>query len=418
MKILHTSDWHLGNTWNGRSRKKEFRAFLDWMLETLKSEQPDVLIIAGDIFDTATPGPGSQAMYYEFLRDAAPLCRKIVIVSGNHDSPTLLDAPKPLLDAMNVHLVGMATGPEKQPEDDLVVLENPAGQPELILAAVPFLRNQDLRRIDPGESVEDKEQKYIDGIRRHYARLSEMAETIRAGREIPFIATGHLFVAGGKTSDGVREIHVGTLGQLGVDLFPDNIDYLALGHLHIPQRVGGSETRRYSGSPLPMSFAEAKQKKTVLRVDFSGRRATVESIDIPEISHLVRIRGDLEQIGKELKKLKKESRDLFLEIEYSGNELIPDLAQKIDKLSDELPDNVVILRIKNERLIGSVSLNAAPMEQLEQLQPTDVFQRLLDRTEQQAREKQPAQEQGPGGLPQQELLSAFKEILIQIQETS
>lgn len=412
MKILHTSDWHLGNTWNGRSRKKEFQVFLDWMLETLKTERPDALIVAGDIFDTSTPSPGSQAMYFEFLRDASSFCRNIIIISGNHDSPSLLDAPKPLLDAMNVHVVGTATGQDKNPEDDLVVLKSETGEPELIVATVPFLRSQDIRRIDQGETTEDKERKYIDGIRQHYARLCEFAETIRSGRNIPLIATGHLFVAGGKTSEGVREIHVGTLGQLGGDLFPNEIDYLALGHLHIPQRIGGSETRRYSGSPLPMSFAEAEQEKMLLRIAFFGRQATVDTISVPEISHLVRIRGDLEQIKKKLKELAKESRETFVEIEYSGNEILPDLAQKIEKLSKELPENIVVLRIKNDRLIEGVQLNAEPTEELEQLEPTDVFQRLLDKTDQQAMEK------GLEELPQLELMSAFKEILSHIQETS
>lgn len=403
MKILHTSDWHLGNHWSGRSRQKEFSGFLDWMIATLKTERPDALIVAGDIFDTGNPGPMTQTLYFEFLRQAAPLCRTIVITAGNHDSPALLDAPRPLLRTMNIHVVGVAS---TQPKDELVVLEDENGRPELIIAAVPFLRDRDIRSSEAGESPETKDRKTVEGIRRHYVDVCAAAEKLRSGCDIPLVATGHLFASGGVVSEGLREIHVGTLGQLDIGLFPKEIDYLALGHLHIAQMVDKSESRRYSGSPMPMSFSEAGQRKQVLRVEFEGRIPTVESIEVPEFSHLVRIRGDLNEIRSGLSNLKNETRETFVEIEYAGNEMLPELQQTVEEIAARLPENIVILRVRNDRIVQLARLHAvAQTETLEELTPQDVFRRLLDSLHEQAKDRQ-----FDADL-ERELFTAYREIL-------
>ncbi len=259
MKILHTSDWHLGQTWSGRPRKKEFEAFLDWMFQTLRERAVDVLIVAGDVFDISSPATETQKMYFQFLKKVSTVCPNTIITAGNHDSPHLLDVPKPFLNEFGIHVVGVASGPE----DELVVLGNgnddTNSPPRLIVAAVPFLRDREIRRAVEGESFEESENRTIAGIKAHYGTVCAAAEEIRSrypGQKIPLIATGHLFVAGIETPGAVREIHVGTLGRLGCDVFPDGIDYVALGHIHRPSAVGGRETIRYSGSPIPMSFEE------------------------------------------------------------------------------------------------------------------------------------------------------------------
>ena len=274
LTILHTSDWHLGRRLYGRMRYEEFEAFLSWLQETISAHKVDVLIVAGDIFDTMTPSNRAQALYYEFLGKVSKLCcEHIVIVAGNHDSPTFLDAPSKVLKFLNVHVIGTACD---DLNDEVLVLDAIDGTPHCIIAAVPYLRDRDVRGSHAGESADSKDTNVIKGIRAHYDEVASIAKARQEHlsnahqRHIPIIATGHLFAAGSKTTedDGVRDLYVGSLGQISADLFDDGFDYVALGHLHVPQRVGGCEHIRYSGSPIAMGFGEAKQQKQVLLVEF------------------------------------------------------------------------------------------------------------------------------------------------------
>ena len=174
MKILHTSDWHIGRTLYGRKRYEEFEAFLTWLAETIQQNEIDALLVAGDVFDTSAPSNRAQELYYRFLcRVAASSCRHVVVVAGNHDSPSFLNAPKELLKALDVHVVGSST---ESPEDEVLVLCNEQDAPELIVCAVPYLRDRDIRVAEAGESVEDKERKLIEGIRTHYTAVAALAE--------------------------------------------------------------------------------------------------------------------------------------------------------------------------------------------------------------------------------------------------
>lgn len=274
LTILHTSDWHLGRRLYGRMRYEEFEAFLSWLQETISAQKVDVLIVAGDIFDTMTPSNRAQALYYEFLGKVSKLCcEHIVIVAGNHDSPTFLDAPSKVLKFLNIHVIGTACD---DLNDEVLVLDAIDGTPHCIIAAVPYLRDRDVRGSHAGESMDCKDTNVIKGIRAHYDEVASIAKARQEHlsnahqRHIPIIATGHLFAAGSKTTedDGVRDLYVGSLGQISADMFDDGFDYVALGHLHVPQRVGGCEHIRYSGSPIAMGFGEAKQQKQVLLVEF------------------------------------------------------------------------------------------------------------------------------------------------------
>lgn len=197
---------HIGRTLYGRKRYEEFEAFLTWLAETIQQEQVDAPLVAGDVFDTSAPGNRAQELYCRFLcRVAASACRHVVVIAGNHDSPSFLNAPKELLRALNVHVVGNAA---ENREDEVLVLGNEDGAPELIVCAVPYLRDRDIRVAEAGESIEDKVRKLIEGIRSHYADVAALAEQKRAdlGSEIPIIAMGHLFTARGQTVDrGVRQ---------------------------------------------------------------------------------------------------------------------------------------------------------------------------------------------------------------------
>ncbi|MGD9685364.1 MAG: exonuclease SbcCD subunit D C-terminal domain-containing protein [Desulfobacter sp.] len=377
MKILHTSDWHIGRTLYGRKRYEEFEAFLTWLSETIQQNEVDVLLVAGDIFDTSAPSNRAQELYYRFLcRIAASPCRHVVVVAGNHDSPSFLNAPKELLKVLDVHVIGNAT---ETPEDEVLVLCNEQDAAELIVCAVPYLRDRDIRVAEAGESVADKESKLIEGIRSHYSAIAAIAEQKKAeaGSNIPIVAMGHLFAAGGQTidGDGVRELYVGSLAHVATKIFPECFTYLALGHLHVPQKMSGSDVMRYSGSPLPMGFGEAKQQKSVCQVEFHSSSASVQLIDVPVFQKLERVKGDWDGIAKRLLELTAADSQAWLEVIYEGDEVIGDLQERLDAAIHG--SQLEILRVKNNRIIDRVLGQIHQEETLDDLNENEVFERCL-----------------------------------------
>ena len=417
MRILHTSDWHLGRTLYGRKRHEEFAAFLDWLVALIEREGVTALLVAGDIFDTTTPSHRAQELYYRFLcRVAASPCRHVVVVAGNHDSPTFLEAPKALLRALDVHVIGSATA---DPADEVLVLRDSSGAPELIVCAIPYLRDRDIRQVEAGEDSADKERKLMEGIRDHYASVVALAEARRAdlGAEIPLVAMGHLFTAGGRTleGDGVRELYVGSLAHVGPGIFPDSLDYLALGHLHVPQRVGGAETRRYSGSPLPMGFGEARQEKSLCLVEWdkgNGARpgCRVRLIPIPVFQPLERIQGDWDLLVKRLKELVAARSPTWIEVIYEGEAVISDLRERLEALlapteeaptRDETAPRPEILRVRNNRIAQGVLERMHEAESLGDLNELEVFTRCLEA------EMVPPEQHPDLRLAYQEILASF-----------
>ena len=392
MKFLHTSDWHLGRTLHGRKRYDEFAAFLDWLSDTLNAENIDVLLVAGDIFDTSTPSNRAQELYYQFLcRVSTSCCQHIIIIAGNHDSPSFLNAPKELLRALNVYVVGAITDNK---DDEVIIIKNsstPNDSPAdtAIICAVPYLRDRDVRTVEAGESAESKNIKLAQGIKNHYAKTVAIAESKRTELiaqikeenpppKIPIIAMGHLFTAGGKTidGDGVRELYIGNLAHIGVDTFPQVIDYLALGHLHVPQCVGNVEHIRYSGSPLPMGYGEAKQAKVVVIFSINNGKLILNEITVPCFQKLERITGSSDEIVSKINQLKANDSSAWLEIEYFSKEVIGNLRELLDDL---LIDSKMEIRlIKNQRIMEQIIDATYSEETLDSLNVTEVFERCLN----------------------------------------
>ena len=382
MRLLHTSDWHLGRSLYGRKRYEEFDEFLQWLNTTIADEHIDVLLVAGDVFDTSTPSNRAQELYYRFLcRVSGSCCRNIVIIAGNHDSPSFLNAPKELLKALNVFVVGAIT---EDPDDEVIVLNDEKNQPQAIVCAVPYLRDKDIRTVEAGETLEDKNAKLVDGIKQHYEIVSGIAEKEKAeiqsagGSSLPIIAMGHLFTAGGQTvdGDGVRELYVGSLAHVGKETFPSAIDYLALGHLHVSQTVGGAEHIRYCGSPIPMGFGEAKQQKKVVVVDFDESLPSISDLPIPCFQRLERIVGALDDIHDRIEQLKRDESTAWLEIEYTGSDVISNLREIIDESLEG--SEMEIRRIKNKRILDRVMNAIQEDETLDDLDVNDVFERCME----------------------------------------
>ncbi|HHO76560.1 MAG TPA: exonuclease subunit SbcD [Deltaproteobacteria bacterium] len=403
MKILHTSDWHIGRALYGRKRYAEFKAFLNWLADLIEREDIDVLLVAGDVFDNSTPSNYAQGLYYGFLcRVAALPERHVVVTAGNHDSPTFLNAPRELLKFLNVHVVGSVSD---IPDDEVIVLHGPDKEPSLIVCAVPYLRDRDIRTAEAGESVEDKERKIIEGIRVHYRTVCDAAEQKRErmNKAVPIVAMGHLFTAGGQSidGDGVRELYIGSLAQVRTDVFPESIDYLALGHLHIPQRVGGSNFMRYCGSPLPIGFKEALQEKQVVLVEFSGNVPVVTTVSVPRFQDIETIKGDWQSISEAIDNLKLNGSTAWLEVVYEGAEIAGNLREMLDEAMEAT--GLEILRVRNNRVLELAMKGMDSEEMLDDLDVSDVFKRCLESHE-------VPEDQRPA------LLSAYREVITTLNE--
>ncbi len=385
MKILHTSDWHIGQLLVDVRRDDEHRAFFDWLLKIIESERIEAIIVAGDVFDNGMPGNHALEMYYSFLAGAGDRgCRQIIITGGNHDSPSTLHAPRAILSRLHVTVVGAVD--TERPEACLVTLTSPDGTPRALVCAVPYLRDRDVYTAKPGELDETRAHGIVTGIAAWYRRMADLALARRTELKcetLPILAVGHLFAQGGKVSEQERPIYVGNLGAFSADYFPGEFDYVALGHLHRPQLVQARENIRYSGSPIPLAFDEADQQKQVLVINTENPRQP-QSVAIPLFRRLVTIEGDLPRVQDELRQIGDQSRQKMKEnsqamaplvkVVYTGAALMPDLAEKIAATAEGLP-------------IRCFSQNASPartaevglsVDEIKALTPREVFERLLD----------------------------------------
>jgi len=376
MRILHTSDWHLGRQLYNQKRTAEFEAFLGWLIETIEQNTIDTLLVAGDVFDTTTPSASTQEMYYKFLHQASKTsCRNIVIIGGNHDSATLLNAPKQLLRNMNIFVVGEMCD---NIEEEVISLYDINKQLQAIICAVPFLRDRDVRMVQAYESIEEKAIQLVNGIAAHYDQVAKLAsEKAKGNTNIPIIAMGHLFTTAdrSKTGDGVRELYVGTLAHIGGERFSDIFDYVALGHIHIAQKVGGCDHKRYSGSPIPMGFNEADQTKKVIMISFENGERRIDEIEVPRFKNLYRIAGSAENITQKITDLLEENANGWLEITINEGDTAPDLSTKITNMIEK--SELTLLSTKDTRAKEFYQMTAASQEKLEDITPEEVFEKCL-----------------------------------------
>lgn len=382
LTLLHTSDWHLGRRLYNQPRYDEFEQFLNWLLEQIEAHNVDILLVAGDIFDTSTPSTKAQTLYYQFLTKIARTpCRHVVITAGNHDSPSFLEAPQGLLKALDIHVIGSIN---ERLDDEILLLKDETGTPEMLILAVPYLRDRDVRKSSFGDSLDDKVSKLNQGIEAHYQTITELALAQQAelekqfNKKIPLIGSGHLFVTGGQTidGDGVRELYVGGEQRVHSGIFSPSLDYVALGHLHVPQIVNQNENIRYSGSPIAMGFGEAKQTKQVMLVQFDDYKTpTLTALNVPIFQQLATIKGDFETIKAKISELKKAKTSVWLEVLYDGDEIISDFYQQVAKLVEN--SNIVILKSKNLRINAQSIASQVSDETLEDLDENEVFERCL-----------------------------------------
>lgn len=377
MRILHTSDWHLGQHFMGKTRQAEHQAFCQWLLEQVRVHEVDAVLVAGDVFDTGAPPSYAREQYYRFIVDLRASGARLVVLGGNHDSVAMLGESRELLAQLDTWVVPAVVA---DPDEQVRVLPRRDGQPGAVLCAVPFVRPRDVLLSQAGQSAEDKQLGLQQAIQAHYQALFERALQCRAasGGDLPIIATGHLTTVGASASESVREIYVGALEAFPTSAFPA-ADYIALGHIHRSQKVGGLGHIRYSGSPIPLAFDEARQQKEVLLVELDGSGLReVQALPVPCFQPLLSLRGSLAELPERLAEAAREGtpeRPAWLEVVVTTDDYLNDLQARLAQLCDGLP--VEVLRIRRERGVARPCLQGEARETLDELSVEEVFQRRL-----------------------------------------
>jgi exonuclease SbcD len=420
MRIIHTSDWHLGQYFYGKSRANEHQLFLSWLLEQVPKYEVGAIIVAGDIFDTSTPPSYAREMYFDFIAKLHKISCQLIILAGNHDSVAMLAESQSVLSNLSTRVITHVV-PISEDRDDKIAhsengydletlnqqvfaLGNGQGKTQAVICAVPFVRPRDVIKSKAGQSASEKQQSLQQAIAAHYQMLYQHAQLLarnieqEQGQAIPIIATGHLTALGvslnDSKSDSVRDIYIGSLEAFPAAAFPP-FDYIALGHIHRAQRVAKSEHIRYCGSPIALSFDEAKQEKKVLVAEFSGHcLEQVTDLVIPCFQPLYMVKTSVDDLEINLESTlaefeiyqqerKKISSPLtsckaWLDIEIDHGDHLTDLSQRVSELVSDLPVEVLLVRrSKKSRKRQQNQLSHQDNSTLSELSLQEVFDSRL-----------------------------------------
>nr|WP_286009783.1 exonuclease SbcCD subunit D C-terminal domain-containing protein [Salinicola sp. S1-1-2] len=374
--MIHTADWHLGQSFHGQERHAEHRAFLDWLLVTLQARQPDALLIAGDVFDVVNPSLRAQELLYDFIVSAHAALPEltIVMIAGNHDSGSRIELPAPLMRRLRTHALGRVHWLDDGRLDCdhlLVPLPDHHGDVRAWCLALPFLRPAEVT----GGDVTD----YRDGIARVHRELIAAAEARRQPGQA-LVAMSHAHLTGAAVSEASeRPIVIGGEESIPASLFPPAIAYVALGHLHRPQQVGEPRIR-YSGSPLPLDFSESHYPHQVLEVTLAEAQVEhIESLAIPRHVALTRVGpGDLEAVEATIATLEIDpelprERWPWLEVRVELETPRPDLRARIEAAIADKP--LRLLRIHSRYPNADTTDTEHTDADLDTLTPQEVFTR-------------------------------------------
>ena len=396
VRILHTSDWHVGLQSGHISRREEHEAFFRWLTRTLADEAVDALVVAGDIFDGMQPSNESLRMYYHFLRDLESTgVRDVVVVGGNHDSAAQLDAPREVLSALGVHVVGGYSG-EADPLRYLAPLRaRGSEEPVAVCIALPYIHEYRLGIRTTDSDAEATRRAFTERFRWVYSELANLAEQRFPG--LPLVATGHLTMGKMEQGDTLQEIHqVGFIDALPPDLLDPRLRYVALGHIH---RACPVERDRiwYSGSPIPVSLAEMRHPRRVLLVDLhcsctanprhhgdfsqdeTSNSVRVYPINVPVTRELLEYEGTEEEVIGWLKGLfSKAELPPLLNLRVRVEQPQPQLAARVRAALEQYSvENRPLLVELREVLCGSDNEQSAfEAMSLEELKPRQVFSLL------------------------------------------
>lgn len=416
MRLIHTSDWHLGQRFYHHSREFEHAHFLDWLHQQLATQQPDALLIAGDIFDTVNPPISAQRQLYEFLarchRDFPAL--QIIMIAGNHDSGSRIELPAPLLSAMNVQVIGRVQWQDEQPDFEQLIVPiqrvDDAGNLQVLgwCVALPYLRAAEVTANGLSPDVN------VAIAMLHEQLLAQIAAQKTPEQAVVLMSHAHL--SGGEMSDSVRNVVIGTLEAQSVSLYPDWVDYVALGHLHKPQKIGGQARVRYCGSPIPLSFSERNYPHQVLLVDIAADLAVRQPLQvtpllIPRAVPMLQFKDTLPNLILQLQAYAWPAADVafhqqaWLEIcvQLQGEPPPVNLRQILDKYLPEHKARLLRLRCEQhpDFKIEADASGANPVNLQELPEPKQLFEQLW---------------QQQYGQPSAQVLADFELLLQELQE--
>ena len=386
MRILHTSDWHIGHRLYEQPRIEEHRQFLDWLLTMLQENVIDVLLVSGDIFDTAAPSSEATNLYYRFLFQLYDKTHAhAVITAGNHDSPTRLAAPHEFLRMGRIHVVGLASEPAE------CVISLPSENPSIAIAAVPYLSESELSHIS-FETEPERAERYRERMKAFYRQCVECMPP-----ELPKILMGHLFVHGGKAGDSERNIQIGGATAMQISDFPDDVAYVALGHLHRPHAISGaSYPVQYAGSPLPLRFNEANYTKKVYLLDVpTAGDVQAEEIEVPVFKELRTVAGNLDEVG--LMAMSPEWDGKYIQVQLTLDRPQVGISDEIREIFHQHGGEVLSVEVE---LPMQTERQEIPIEDMQQ--PTEIFEQFY-------KEKF-------GEPPDELLMKTFDELLQLVEE--
>lgn len=369
MKILHTSDWHLGHRLLEQSQQEEQSLYLEWLLNYINTNNINVLLISGDIFDVGAPSTQAQKLYYDFLvRLRLTTCEEVIITGGNHDAPSTLNAPKELLNSLSIRVVGKVT--ENVAEE---VFSISVKDEKILVAGIPYLRDQDIRRAVACESAEEIINRYKTALIYHFTEVADYCATIKEPNT-PVFAMGHLFAIGGKTSDSEQSIYVGNLGDIGAEDFPTSFDYVALGHLHRPQKVGGKNHIRYSGSPYALSFSELGQTKKIIEIE-TGEILTINEVTVPTFRNIKQIEGSVVECKHQLDIINAETDTLtpWVEVILTEEKEAISGYKEINDYASKMQLEVLKITVKNDKKFDKLKSLVESAPHIKSFTPVDVF---------------------------------------------
>jgi exonuclease SbcD len=388
MKVLHTADWHIGQLFYEYDRSFEHQQFLNWLIQIIKDEGVDVLLISGDVFDLSNPSASSIKMFYTFLNHAVKANPEIqiIITAGNHDSASRLESPKPLLESSNIHIIGMIEKNENGHIDYskfTIPLKDKAGTTKAWCIAAPFLRMGDY------PVIPDCDNPYAEGVAAFYKEAYKHVLTKKRA-DHAIIAMGHLHAQQAEISetDKMERVIMGGIECISAASFHEEIAYVALGHIHKAQRIGGMEQIRYCGSPLPMSFSERNYKHQIITFKIENEKVKdINAIEIPVAVALQSIpakHAPIEEIIIELSKLPDVQEPLesipYLEVRVLEDRPDPSRRHKIEQAIQGKHVRLATINIKSSATTATEQMLSNTQQKLDELNPADIFSKIYEST--------------------------------------
>ncbi|HPW66055.1 MAG TPA: exonuclease SbcCD subunit D C-terminal domain-containing protein [Salinivirgaceae bacterium] len=379
LKILHTSDWHIGKKIYGNDLASDHKLFFKWLIETIKEHRIDAILVSGDIFDLSNPSVESRTIYYDILVELQKADCQVIITGGNHDSPMVLNAPRELLKALNISVIGKLT---ENISDTFIPVKNRMGEVEAIIVAVPYLREYDLKMNISIQSFNERIEELQKATCQLYNNLAN--EVAMQFPNMPLFAMGHFMGVGSTISDSERELQIGNLNALEISKLTEGFDYLALGHIHRPQQLKSSVPAIYSGAPISLSFSEFDDRKVVRLIEVDNSKiSNIVSIEIPKFRKLERIKGSFDGVLEKLENLKSSDYQLqtLIELEFVEETRNPILDDQIQNLIDnwQAPDSKIVkYKISYTDISNQTEQWIDESIKIDEIKPIDIFLSHVD----------------------------------------